>query len=196
MFWRYSLLLGFIADLVGLWWDEVNKLSAAVHHQLSGIVRYSHIGKRFFNHFIDRRPRDRQIIVVARWRGHEGWAGQTFWRESKAGEEVQWVVNEKNTHSGGFVWRFKWCGRLSYSRSLKHCQRECILLNSNSGKESVCVCVCVTRKGGWEESLPFGWSVHADSPHPHIRAASAAVPVRVYNHDSTPIIHSQAVWIN
>ncbi len=146
MFWRYSLLLGFIADLVGLWWDEVNKLSAAVHHQLSGIVRYSHIGKRFFNHFIDRRPRDRQIIVVARWRGHEGWAGQTFWRESKAGEEVQWVVNEKNTHSGGFVWRFKWCGRLSYSRSLKHCQRECILLNillnSNSGKESVCVCVC------------------------------------------------------
>ncbi len=145
MFWRYSLLLGFIADLVGLWWDEVNKLSAAVHHQLSGIVRYSHIGKRFFNHFIDRRPRDRQIIVVARWRGHEGWAGQTFWRESKAGEEVQWVVNEKNTHSGGFVWRFKWCGRLSYSRSLKHCQRECILLNSNSGKESLCVCVCVSQ---------------------------------------------------
>lgn len=67
---RDGLLLGLVADLVGLGGDEVDELGAAVHHQLPGVIRHSHVRQRLFDHLIDRRSGDRQVIVVPGRRSH------------------------------------------------------------------------------------------------------------------------------
>lgn len=65
MLWGNSLLLRPVADLIGFGGDQVDELGAAVHHQLPGVVGHSHVGKRFFNHFVDGRPRDGEVVVVS-----------------------------------------------------------------------------------------------------------------------------------
>lgn len=52
-----GLLLGLVADFIGLGGDQVDELGAAVHHQLPGVVGHPHVGKRFFNHLVDGCPR-------------------------------------------------------------------------------------------------------------------------------------------
>lgn len=70
-------LLGFVADLVGLGGDEVDEFSAAVDHQLPGVVRHADVGQRLFDHLVDGSPGDGEVVVVAGRRGHPGWAGLT-----------------------------------------------------------------------------------------------------------------------
>lgn len=67
-----GFLLRFVADLVGLGGDEVDEFSAAVYHQLPGIVCHADVGERFFDHLVDGSPGDGQVVVVARRRGHPG----------------------------------------------------------------------------------------------------------------------------
>lgn len=65
-----GFLLGLVADLVGFGRDEVDELGTAVHHQLPGVVRHSHIRQRLLDHLIDRRSGDREVIVVPGRRSH------------------------------------------------------------------------------------------------------------------------------
>lgn len=67
-----GFLLRFVADLVGLGGDEVDEFSAAVYHQLPGIISHADVGERFFYHLVDGSPGDGEVVVVARRRGHPG----------------------------------------------------------------------------------------------------------------------------
>lgn len=72
-----SFLLRFVADLVGLGGDEVDEFSAAVDHQLPGVVRHADVGQRLFDHLVDGSPGDGEVVVVAGRRGHPGCARLT-----------------------------------------------------------------------------------------------------------------------
>lgn len=61
-----GLLLGLVANLIGLGGDEVDELGAAVDYQLPGIVSHPDARQSFFDHLINGSPRDREIIVVPR----------------------------------------------------------------------------------------------------------------------------------
>lgn len=50
----------------------MDEFSAAVYHQLPGIVCHADVGERFFDHLVDGSPGDGQVVVVARRRGHPG----------------------------------------------------------------------------------------------------------------------------
>lgn len=67
-----GLLVGFVAYLVGLGGDEVDELGAAVHHQLPGVVGHSHVRESFFNHLVDGRSGDGEVVVVSRGGSHRG----------------------------------------------------------------------------------------------------------------------------
>lgn len=67
-----GLLVGFVAYFVGLGGNEVDKLSAAVDHQLPGVVGHSDVREGFFNHLVDGRSGDREVVVVSRGGSHCG----------------------------------------------------------------------------------------------------------------------------
>lgn len=81
----YGLLLGLVADLVGLGGDEVDELRAAVYHQLPGVVRHADVGQRLLDHLVDGSPGDGQVVVVPRRGGHAGCRAQGLPLASSAG---------------------------------------------------------------------------------------------------------------
>lgn len=70
MLWRDGLLFRFVANLIGFGRYKVNEFSAAVHHQLPGIVGHPDIGESLFDHLIDSSSGYSEIIIIARWRSH------------------------------------------------------------------------------------------------------------------------------
>lgn len=65
-----GLLFRFVANLIGFRRYKVNEFSAAVHHQLPGIVGHPDVGESLFDHLIDSSSGYSEIIVVARWGSH------------------------------------------------------------------------------------------------------------------------------
>lgn len=70
MLWGDGFLLRLITDLIGLRGDEVDEFSAAVHHQLPGIISHPDIGESFFDHFVNSSSWDGEVVVVSRRRSH------------------------------------------------------------------------------------------------------------------------------
>lgn len=70
--WRYGLLVRLVAYFIGLRRDEVDELRAAVDHQLAGVVGHPYVGQRLFNHLVDGRSGNGQVVVVSRGGGHRG----------------------------------------------------------------------------------------------------------------------------
>lgn len=68
--WRDGFLFRFVANLIGFRRYKVNEFSAAVHHQLPGIVGHPDIGESLFDHLIDSSSGYSEIIIVARWGSH------------------------------------------------------------------------------------------------------------------------------
>lgn len=66
MLWRDGLLFRFVANLIGFGRYKVNEFSAAVHHQLPGIVGHPDIGESLFDHLIDSSSGYSEIIIIAR----------------------------------------------------------------------------------------------------------------------------------
>lgn len=65
-----GLLFWFVANLIGFRRYKVNEFSAAVHHQLPGIVGHPDVGQSLFDHLIDSSSRYSEIIIVARGGSH------------------------------------------------------------------------------------------------------------------------------
>lgn len=61
-----GLLVRLVAYFIGLGRDKVNELRATVDHQLAGVVCHPHIRQRFFDHLVNRRSRDGQVVIVSR----------------------------------------------------------------------------------------------------------------------------------
>lgn len=71
-----GLLLGLVADLIGLGGDEVNELGAAVDHQFPGIVGHPHAGQSLFDHLVDGSPGDGEVVIVPGGGGHVSGAAE------------------------------------------------------------------------------------------------------------------------
>lgn len=50
----------------------MDELRAAVHHQLASVVGHSYVRKSLFDHLVDCRSGDCEVVVVARGGSHRG----------------------------------------------------------------------------------------------------------------------------
>lgn len=87
---RDGLLVGLVAYFVGFRGDEVDELRAAVHYQLPGVVRHSYVGESLFDHLVDGRSGDGEVVVIPRGRSHRG--RRRYGRRKSSGS---WLGGEK-----------------------------------------------------------------------------------------------------